>query len=214
MILVRHYEAPHDLVWGNLEKACRSGHRMSMFVRHGLRGAGARTVSSCDDQSVSTDKHIADAHADPHSDGDEQGSRRNLLSRGHLQNQRCHRGPFHGCRCQALRLSGCQAKAAVLRDGYHEAIDKLISKDVHWPDAVQTDVAAFVDGLYAEDLSPVSALASETTASDFVAAYNRWLSPNAPQTAHVASQKIRVKLGLSSDALVTCSASGTTTSGS
>lgn len=114
---------------------------------------------------------------------------------------------FKVAEVKPLDFPAAKAKAAILRDGYHEAIDKLTSKDVHWPETVQTDVAAFVDGLYAEELSPVSALAAETTADGFVATYNRWLSPSAPATAHVASQKIRVKLGLSSDALGTCSLS-------
>lgn len=46
---------------------------MSLLVRLSLRNAGVRTIGSCcHRQSSNTDNDRADAHSDPHPDGDEQ----------------------------------------------------------------------------------------------------------------------------------------------
>lgn len=105
---------------------------------------------------------------------------------------------------QAQPISVAQARkaAGALRDSYRKTIETLSDRDVNWPSSVKTDVATLADSMYG-DLSGAANVATQTTEANLISAWNSWVDePNRAPTA----QKIRVKLGLSSDTAGSCKA--------
>lgn len=100
-------------------------------------------------------------------------------------------------------LATSRAKTAVYRDAVRQVITDFTKPNTLWPTAVKADVAAFVEGFYTE-LSHAESLAQTNNEPGFIDAWNAWTDPAAPNPAHVASQKIRLKLGLAADAKASC----------
>lgn len=100
-------------------------------------------------------------------------------------------------------LAASRTKSGVYRDAVRQVITEFTKPSTLWPTEVKPDVAAFVDGFYTE-LSEAEKLAQTNNAPGFIDAWNAWTDPAAARPAHVASQKIRLKLGLPADALASC----------
>lgn len=100
-------------------------------------------------------------------------------------------------------LAASREKAGVYRDALRQVILEFTKPDVLWPESVKPDVAAFVEGLY-EEMSHAESLSADTEAAAFNSTWNAWTDPAAPNPSHLASQKVRLKLGLSADAHASC----------
>lgn len=100
-------------------------------------------------------------------------------------------------------LAASVRDAALERDAIKMSIQQLSAPSRPWPTAVTQDVDAFVEGLYGE-LSNAASLAASNTKEGFIETWNAYTDPKTPSPAHVASQKIRLKLGLSADAVGSC----------
>lgn len=101
-------------------------------------------------------------------------------------------------------LAASKEKAGAYRDSLRQVILEITKPDVLWPESVRPDIAAFVEGLY-EEMSNAEGLASNTNTAGFTSTWNAWTDPAAANPAHLASQKVRLKLGLSADAAGSCS---------
>ncbi|MFJ5698747.1 hypothetical protein [Arthrobacter sp. NPDC093139] len=100
---------------------------------------------------------------------------------------------------EPFNLKAAKSATAALRDGYRKAIETLSNEKVLWPDPVKADVAALAESMYG-DLSGAENAANQTTDAGFFAAWNDWTTAPAQPNA----QKIRLKLGLSSDTDASC----------
>lgn len=98
-----------------------------------------------------------------------------------------------------LNLNAAIAAAAASRDSYRKQIEAFSDEKILWPATVKADLASMAEAMY-PDLSAVANLASQTTEKNFIAAWNAWPESTSAATA----QKVRVKLGLSSDAMGSC----------
>lgn len=100
-------------------------------------------------------------------------------------------------------MAQAQAKTHAYRDALRQTILEFTKPSTLWPAAVKPDVEAFVEGLYGE-MSQAEIVAQNTNSTGFFNAWNAWTDPAAPSPVHVASQKIRLKLGLTADARASC----------
>lgn len=100
-------------------------------------------------------------------------------------------------------LAEAQAKSRAHRDAIRQTIVQFTRPSTLWPAEVKADVAAFVDGLYAQ-MSEAEALAQSTSPEGFMEMWNAQTEPTDHQATLVAAQKIRLKLGLSADAKASC----------
>ncbi|RAM37713.1 hypothetical protein [Arthrobacter globiformis] len=100
---------------------------------------------------------------------------------------------------EPFNLKAAKSATAALRDGYRKAIETLSDEKVLWPENVKADVAALAESMYG-DLSGTEAAANQVNDEGFLTAWNDWASGPAKPTA----QKIRLKLGLSSDTDASC----------
>ncbi len=100
-------------------------------------------------------------------------------------------------------LVASKEKAGAHRDALRQVILEFTKPDLLWPESVKPDIAAFVEGLYGE-MSHAESLAANVNADGFTSTWNAWTDPAAPNPAHLASQKVRLKLGLSADAMGSC----------
>ncbi|MEW1822391.1 hypothetical protein AB0323_16640 [Arthrobacter sp. NPDC080031] len=100
-------------------------------------------------------------------------------------------------------LAAADRDTALYRDAIKASIQQLSAPPRAWPDVVAADVNAFLDGLYGE-LTHAASAALSTTQQGYFAEWNAWNNPSAPDPSHVAAQKIRLKLGLSADAVASC----------
>ncbi|WP_175558563.1 hypothetical protein [Arthrobacter sp. ok362] len=100
---------------------------------------------------------------------------------------------------QPFNVKASTTAAAAARDSYRKQIEAFSDEKVLWPATVKADIAKMAEETYS-DLTGAANLASQTTESNFNAAWNAWTS----STATVTAQKVRLKLGLSSDAMGSC----------
>lgn len=100
-------------------------------------------------------------------------------------------------------LPASRKAVAALRDSYRRVIERFTAKGTIWPTQVKADVNTFVDGLYTE-LTQAGDVANQDNQQAFISSWNAWTDPNKPNPDGTAAQKIRVKLGLSSDAMTSC----------
>lgn len=100
---------------------------------------------------------------------------------------------------EPFNLKAAKTATAAVRDSYRKTIETLSDEKVLWPATVKADIAALADNMYAE-LSGAENVTNQTTDQNFISSWNEWSSMDAPPTA----QKIRVKLGLSSDTDASC----------
>lgn len=100
-------------------------------------------------------------------------------------------------------LPAAKTEAVALREAYRTTIQGLSNEQTLWPEAVKSDIAALTEVMY-DDLTRAQNVASQTTREDLVSVWNDWTSAmtDRPGTA----QKIRLKLGLSSDTTASCTA--------
>jgi hypothetical protein len=101
-------------------------------------------------------------------------------------------------------LAGSQEKAKAYRDALRQVIVEFTKPEVLWPDAVKGDITVLVDGLY-EAMGQAASLALTTTPSGFIESWNAYTDPATAKTTLPASQKVRLKLGLSADSKASCS---------
>lgn len=100
-------------------------------------------------------------------------------------------------------LAQAQARTRAYRDALRQTILEFTKRTTLWPAAVQPDIDSFVEGLYGE-MSQAEIVAQSTNPTGFFDAWNAWTDPTAASPVHVASQKIRLKLGLAADAKASC----------
>lgn len=100
-------------------------------------------------------------------------------------------------------LATAQAKAAVYRDAVRQVITEFTKPSTLWPAEVKPDVADFVEGYYTL-MSRAERLAHSNNAQGFLDGWKAWTDPTVESPAHVASQKIRLKLGLAADGKASC----------
>ncbi|MFE4197266.1 hypothetical protein ACFRJ9_15490 [Paenarthrobacter sp. NPDC056912] len=93
--------------------------------------------------------------------------------------------------------------AGLYRDSLRSVIQQMSAPPAAWPAAVEKDVSDFIEGLYAE-MSQAETLSAIETREGIIASWNAWNDPSQPYPAHVASQKIRLKLGLPADSKASC----------
>lgn len=100
-------------------------------------------------------------------------------------------------------LAASREKAGAYRDALRQVILEFTKPDLVWPESVKPDISAFVDGLYGE-MTHAESLSANTDAAGFSSTWNAWTDPATANPAHLASQKVRLKLGLSADAHGSC----------
>lgn len=98
-----------------------------------------------------------------------------------------------------VNFTAARNDAAGYRDALATAIKKLSAPPLAWPAAVKPDVDSFVNALYG-DVSSIDRVAQQTNLTNLINAWN-----TAPQdTAGPFAAAIRIKLGLSNDAMASC----------
>ncbi|WP_043805991.1 hypothetical protein [Paenarthrobacter aurescens] len=103
-----------------------------------------------------------------------------------------------------LDIVAARRDAGLYRDSVKAVIQKITAPPAPWPATVEEDVSDFVEALYTE-MSHAETLSAIETREGIIASWNAWNDPTEPYPAHVASQKIRLKLNLPADSKASCS---------
>ncbi|MEI2278993.1 hypothetical protein OHC50_16130 [Paenarthrobacter ilicis] len=103
-----------------------------------------------------------------------------------------------------LDIVAAKRDAGLYRDAVKDVIQRMSAPPAAWPTAVEKDVNDFVEALYVE-MSHAETLSAIETREGIIASWNAWNDPSEPYPAHVASQKIRLKLDLPADSKASCS---------
>jgi hypothetical protein len=103
-----------------------------------------------------------------------------------------------------LDIVAVKRDAGLYRDSVRDLIQKLTVPPSPWPTVVEKDINDFSEALYVE-MSHAETLSAIDTQEGIIASWNAWNDPSEPYPAHVASQKIRLKLNLPADSKASCS---------
>lgn len=100
---------------------------------------------------------------------------------------------------QPLDVQAARSSAAAYRDSLASGARELSAPPLAWPPTVKPDVDSLVQADY-KNISSADYVAGQTTLTGLISAWNAWKDSGAGGSA----QAIRVKLGLSSDAMGSC----------